>query len=73
MASDGESARSTTPSASSTVYSGPITVSATETVEAIAVEMGYTNSAVATAVYTISTPGTTYINYPSSGFTAGAL
>ena len=63
----------TTPSASSTVYSGPITVSATETVEAIAVETGYTNSAVATAVYTISTPGTTYINYPSSGFTAGAL
>jgi hypothetical protein len=43
-----------TPTTSSTVYSGPITVSATETVEAIAVETGYTNSPVAIAAYTIS-------------------
>jgi hypothetical protein len=45
-----------TPSASSTLYSGAITVSATQTVEAIAVASGYANSAVAMATYTISQP-----------------
>jgi len=43
----------TTPTTSSTVYSTPVSVSSTETVEAIAVESGYTNSTVATAAYTI--------------------
>jgi hypothetical protein len=50
----------TTPTTSSTVYKGAITVSASTTIEAIAVAPGYTNSAVTSAVYTIT---------PSSGTT----
>ncbi len=48
-----------TPTTSSTLYSSAITVSATETVKALAAKSGYTNSAVASAVYTltVATPG----------------
>jgi hypothetical protein len=63
----------TTPTTSSTKYSTAITINATETLEAIAVETGVTNSPVATAAYTIGTGSTTFINYPSSGFTASSL
>jgi Chitobiase/beta-hexosaminidase C-terminal domain/Legume lectin domain len=46
----------TTPSASSSVYSGPITVGATETVQAIAIATGFSSSAVQSAVFTINLP-----------------
>ncbi|HLY16498.1 MAG TPA: chitobiase/beta-hexosaminidase C-terminal domain-containing protein, partial [Bryobacteraceae bacterium] len=42
-----------TPTKSSTLYTGPITVSASETIKAIAVASSYLNSSVAPAVYTI--------------------
>ena len=41
------------PTLASSVYSGPITVSSSETIEAIAVANGYLNGGVATAPYTI--------------------
>lgn len=53
------------PTTSSTVYSGPITVASTETLNAIAIATGFTNSSVATAPYTISPPVTPAITWPT--------
>ncbi len=42
-----------TPTASSTLYTGPIKVAGTETIKAIAVKKGYTSSAIASAKFSI--------------------
>jgi N-acetylneuraminic acid mutarotase len=47
----------TTPTSASTVYADPIVVLETETVTVIALAPAYTNSAVATAQYTLALPG----------------
>jgi len=47
---------STPPTTSSTLYTGPLTVSTTETIQAIAVLSGYSDSGVASATYTINPP-----------------
>jgi Chitobiase/beta-hexosaminidase C-terminal domain len=46
-----------TPTSGSTLYSAPISVSTSETVKAIAILTGWTNSAVGSATYTISPAG----------------
>jgi sugar lactone lactonase YvrE len=54
-----------TPSTSSSKYGEPITVSATETLQAIAVATGFTTSPVASALYTITQPVAPVITWPT--------
>lgn len=56
-----------TPSASATHYTGPITVSASETVKAIAIATGYTPSPITSATYYITAPPSTPIFTPAAG------
>ena len=60
-----------TPTTASAVYSGPITVSATETLQAIAIASGYSTSAVGSAAYTIGSTAPV-VNDPT-GFTAAGF
>jgi hypothetical protein len=60
------------PTVSSTLYTGPIAVSRTTTINAIAVKSGFLNSTVATAVYTITLAFTfnsafRLTNFPTTG------
>jgi hypothetical protein len=65
-----------TPTASSTLYSKPITVSVTETIKALTVASGYSNSSISAGTYTISSPssggGGGGVGL-GGGFTAGAI
>jgi hypothetical protein len=58
-----------TPTTGSTVYSGPLTISATTTVKAIAAASGLTNSAVGSATYSLVGP--TVTDTPSASPAAG--
>ncbi|MDP9338292.1 MAG: chitobiase/beta-hexosaminidase C-terminal domain-containing protein [Acidobacteriota bacterium] len=61
-----------TPTTSSTLYVGPISVASTKTIKAMAVVSGYFNSAVSTAVYTISASGGSSVSL-AGGFIAGSM
>ena len=62
----------TTPTAASTLYTGTITVGATETVSAIAIASGSTSSAVGSGLYTILVEAATPIFSPAPGSYDGA-
>jgi hypothetical protein len=59
------------PTTSSTKYTGPITVSSSEVVQAVAVQSGFTDSFVANGNYEIAPAGTPLINFPN-GFGAAS-
>ena len=63
----------TTPTTGSAVYSGPVSVSASETLEAIAVASGDTNSSVASAAYVINLPPVANAGGPYMGIEGVAL
>ena len=62
----------TAPTTGSQVYTSPLNVSTTQTVQAIAVGGGYANSQTATAVYNINLPADTPTFSPVAGTYATA-
>ena len=62
-----------TPTTSSTLYSGPVTVGASLTLKAIATKSGFFDSAVGSAAYVINTGGGGGGIAFGSGFTAGSM
>jgi hypothetical protein len=56
-----------TPTTLSSVYSGPITIRASTTIQAIATASGFAQSAVASAAYTLQSPAATPTFTPASG------
>lgn len=63
---------STPTTTTGTLYTGPVTVSTSTTLKAVAYASGMTTSAVATAVYTISTGTDTKFSIPGTSVTASA-
>jgi len=61
----------TTPSASSPVYSSAITIDAAQTIKAIAIKTGMTNSSVASASYTIAKVATPNFSVPAGEVESG--
>jgi N-acetylneuraminic acid mutarotase len=61
-----------TPTTSSTLYTGAITVAATETIQAIAVASGFSTSAVASATYTINLPANFTLTLNPTAITVAA-
>ncbi len=61
------------PTSSSVLYTGPITVSSSEVIQAVAIQSGYTDSYVATANYQIAPANTPVINFPSGFQSASGL
>jgi Chitobiase/beta-hexosaminidase C-terminal domain len=59
------------PTRTSTMYSGPINVSKSETLSAIAVAHGYATSPVATATYSLTLPAATPVFSPGAGSYSG--
>ncbi len=62
----------TTPTTASTQYAGPIAVSATQTIQAVAVASGFFDSNVANATYTISSAAATPMFSPAPGMYTSA-
>jgi hypothetical protein len=61
------------PTTSSTLYTGPISVSSSEVIQAVAVEAGSTDSYVAVANYQVAPAGTPLINLPNGFANASHL